>query len=166
MKTILTAFTALMLTATTASTANATEVNGNRYVLANKAVPQSYNSIVIRGDVDIILVQGTSNQMTLEGYQSQLENVTLNVYNNTLYVNTNSKVKGKKPVVYIPISDLRFLKVQGNSNVTTLGHLQAAHIIIELSAECHVAIKSTGNISISEFGNQEYVVEKWDMATL
>jgi len=166
MKTIITALTGLMLTAATFTTATAAETKTNHYVLTNKAVADAYHSIVVRGDVDIILVQGTSNLMTLEGYQSQLENLTLNVHNSTLYVNTKAKTKGKKPVVYIPVSDLRFLKVQGNSNVSTLGHLQAAHITIELASECHVAIKSTGNISISEFGNQEYIVEKWDMAGL
>ncbi|MES2778172.1 MAG: DUF2807 domain-containing protein [Bacteroidota bacterium] len=166
MKTILSALTGLILTATTVTTANAAEVKANRYVLASKAVTQSYNSIVVRGNVDIILVQGTSNQMTMEGYQSQLENVTLNVHGNTLFVNTTGKEKGKNPVVYIPVSDLRFLTVQGKSTVKTLGYLQAKNTIIELAAECHVELKSTGNISIAEYSSNEYVVEKWDMASL
>ena len=165
MKTILSALTGLILTATTVN-ANAAEVKANKYVLASKAVSQSYNSIVVRGDVDIILVQGTSNLMTLEGYQSQLENVTLNVSGNTLYVNTSAKTKGTKPVVYIPVSDLRYLKVQGNSDVKTLGHLEGTDLVIELAHECHVAIKTTANVSISEFSSNEYSVDKWEMASL
>ena len=165
MKTILTALTGLILTATTVN-ANASEVNVNRYVLASKAVSQSYNNIVVRGNVDIILVQGTSNQMTLEGYQNQLENIVFNVSGNTLYVNTAGKVKGAKPVVYIPVSDLRYLKVQGNSNVKTLGYLQGTDMVIELASECHVSIKTTANVSISEFSSNEYTIDKWEMAIL
>ncbi|MEO7311687.1 MAG: DUF2807 domain-containing protein [Chitinophagaceae bacterium] len=166
MKTILSALAGLILTATTVSNGNAAEAKTNRYVLASKAVSQSYNCIEVRGNVDIILVQGTSNLMTLEGYQSQLENVTLNVHGNTLYVNTTGKEKGKNPVVYIPVNDLRFLTVRGNSNVKTLGFLQATNTVIELEAACHVELKSTGKISIAEYSSNEYVVEKWEMASL
>ncbi len=166
MKTILSALTGLILTATNVSNATAAEVKTNRYVLANKAVSQSYNNIVVRGNVDIILVQGTSNQMTLEGYQNDLGNVTLNVSGNTLYVNSIAKTKGTKPVVYIPVSDLRFLKVQGNSNVSTLGYLKGTDMVIELASECHVSIKTTANVRISEFSSNEYVVDKWEMASL
>ena len=161
MKTILIALTGLILASSTSTKVNAAEVKANRYVLANKAVAQSYTDIVVLGNVDVTLVQGTSNQVTMEGYQSQLENVSMEVKGHTLYINTKGKSKGRNPMVYVPVSQLEFLRVQGNSNVKTLGYLQSPGLLIELASECHVEVKTTGEIEISEISSVEYKLEKW-----
>ena len=161
MKAILTALTGLIFAAATPSNSHAAEVKTNHYVLTNKALTQSYSNLVVLGDVDVTLVQGTSNQLTMEGYQNQLENVTMEVKGNTLYVSTKEKVKGKNPLVYIPVSNLEYLKVQGNSNVTTLGYLRSNDILIELASECNVQVKSSGRIAISDLSAADYVVNEW-----
>ena len=163
MKNIISALAGLVLTATTIN-ANAAELKSNHYILANKVV-QSYENIVVKGDVDVTLVEGTSNQLTMEGYQNDLENVSLEVVGNTLYVNTKSAKNGKKPMVYIPVTKLKFLDIRGNSNVKTLGYLQSNFEVL-IASECHLDLRSTGKISISNASTQEYFIEKWETAKI
>jgi septal ring-binding cell division protein DamX len=160
MKTVIKIAIAIVLFAAAPAYTNAKLLKTNKYVITNKAMATDYSRIEIQGNVDVILVQGTSNNLTIEGYQTQLANVAFKVENNTLYVTTVSKIAGEKPIVYIPVSALSFIKVQGNSDVKTLGALQTNNLVIDVASECHVAIKSTGNITISDYSSNEYSVVK------
>jgi len=163
MKTIIIAVTGLMLSLT--QTANARNANTivNNYQLTTKTVASGFTSLVVAGNVDIILVQGNTPQFSLEGYQNQLENITMKVVNNTLFVSTKKHIRGKNPVVYIPVNNLQYLTVEGNSNIATLGYL-TSNVDIELSSECKVSIKTSGRITISDKSTRAYQVEKWVVA--
>lgn len=165
MKTIITALTGLLLSTAGANNAQA-EVKANRYVLATKALAQSYNNVVILGDVDVVLVEGTSNNLTMEGYQSQLDQVSLEVNGNTLVVDTKKKVKGQRPLVYIPVSKLQHLTVKGRSIVTTLGYLQGSDVEVNIASDCQVQIKTTGTVSVNEIDGYTFEVEKWNTARI
>jgi|GEM_PF-7058033 len=164
MKKIIIALSALALTAATPK-ANAAELKSNKYVLTNKAMGQGYENLVVNGDIDVILVEGTSNQLTMEGYQNDLENVSLEVVGKTLYVNTKGAKNGKKPLVYIPVTKMKYLDIKGKSNVTTLGYLKT-DIEVMIAAECHIDLKSTGKITISEASTYDYQIEKWETAKI
>jgi len=164
MKQIIAALTGLLLTATNINAKEA-ELRSNNYVLSSKVVSQTYENIVVKGDVDVTLVEGSSNQLTLEGYQNDLDNVSLEVVGNTLYVNVKTAKNGKKPLVYIPVTNLKHLDIKGNSNVKTLGYLQS-NFDVFIASECHLDLKSTGKISILETSTQEFIIEKWEIAKI
>jgi hypothetical protein len=122
---------------------NAKLLPENRYVINTKAMQASYNSIEALGSIEIILVQGTSNSLTIEGYQDEINSIDFKVENNTLFVSNINNNGIEKVKVYVPLNTLSYLKVEGNIIVKSLGTISTNNLVVDVAGECHVSIKAT-----------------------
>ena len=122
----------------------------------------SYHAIVIKGDLDIKIVQGNTPGIMVEGTDFQLLNTVTMLKDDTLYVyQTNVKRSMKRTFLTINIDNISLLEVKGNSNVDctglinadflTLRALDGAQIKIDVRA-LKVDSKATGSSTINISG--------------
>jgi len=111
---------------------------------------------------DIVITQGSSQKIVLEGQQNILDNIKREVRNGTWRVNFDKSVKNAKPVkIYITMATLKDAGVSGSGNLsskgsfTGLGDLElyvsgSGNVDLQVEAEdVDGSISGSGEINLS-----------------
>ncbi len=94
-------------------------------LLSEVRTSQPYHSIMMQGDAELVLVPTAKFEITLEGTNDQLMNMTTLLKNDTLFIiQTNNKDrKGKKTRIEVGVKELASLYVKGNTKVSASGYI-------------------------------------------
>jgi hypothetical protein len=99
----------------------------------------------VQNDMDIVLLQAPSDDhsIILDGRASEKLNVRLN--NKTLFISERKGGK-EKTIVYLYVSNLKTLTVEGNSQVKTMGSLKTGKLDVFVDGNAKVHLRTTGNV--------------------
>ena len=116
-----------------------------------------YNTIAISNDINVVLVQGVSNTITIEGEKESLDQVNLEVTKGVLKISSKKRVKDKV-LVSVPVRHLQKLIVRGASQIFSMGIIQTEQLNLRIEGACKVDIKTTGTINVENDDQHGYEV--------
>ena len=118
MKTMFTLLAALVLQVSAAFA-------GTRQPVTETLQSDPYHAIVIKGDLEVVLVPSETFEVAVQGTAYQVRNVSVYRNNDTLYITeVNKNGRRKSPArVEIRVKDLALLDVTGNTSVYASGHI-------------------------------------------
>ena len=117
----------------------------------------AYNAIAISNDINVVLVQGESNTITIQGDKEGLDHVKLEVSKGVLKISSKKRVKDKV-LVSVPVRHLQKLIVSGASQIFSMGIIQTDHLNLRIEGACKVDIKTTGTINVENDDQHGYEV--------
>ncbi|WEK36881.1 MAG: DUF2807 domain-containing protein [Candidatus Pseudobacter hemicellulosilyticus] len=133
-----------MLFATAGKAAGGPSDTEKRYWVANAG----YNSIVIRNNVNVVLIEDSSTLLSIEGPEQCTRNVELKVENNTLTISSKRAAAGRHITVYVPVRKLQRITVKGESQVKTIGILDSEKLHLRIEGECQINVLVRGRTTV------------------
>lgn len=108
----------------------------------------SFDTLAISGSYNIHLKQGKKPQIRLEGTESDIENVAIDLRNRKLYITSKEKIDihqsgAPKLIIYITASQLEEIDIKGSPAITSENELQVEtlKIVSKGSSQCSLMIK-------------------------
>ena len=123
------------------------------------SVTASFNRIVVRDNVDVVLVEMPSQDVSIKGKARQCEDVKLEVKEGVLTIASRRPSAMKQAVVYVPVQQIESITVKGYSNVTSAGSLRSARLHIKIEGECRVNVINSGPVTVSNGPDHGYDYE-------
>lgn len=98
---------------------------GNKQPVTETLQSDPYHAIVIKDDMEVVLVPSETFEVAVQGTSYQVKNVTVYRHNDTLYITqVNKNGRQKSPTrVEVRVKDLALLDVIGNTSVYASGHI-------------------------------------------
>jgi hypothetical protein len=98
---------------------------GTRQPVTETLQSDPYHAIVIKGDLEVVLVPSDKFEVAVQGTAYQVKNVTVFRNNDTLYVTeVNKNGRHRSPArVEIRVKDLALLDVTGSTSVHASGYI-------------------------------------------
>ncbi len=117
-------------------------------------------NITISSDMNVVLIplHGNNEMISLEPKASGKLN--MRVSGNKLNLSLARSISGKeKTTVYVYVSNLKTITVESNSQVKTLGVLNAPRINVYVDGNSTVHLRSNGQINAYSIGDSEINVK-------
>ena len=127
--------------------------------IRNWQMPATFTSITVSNNIDIILAESGSQQISIEGRSRFVDAVKLEVVDGELRISGCKSGMCGKVRLYIPVSQLQKLTVRGTSEVNTMGILNSPRLLVNIEGHCLVNVKTKGKVVIkNEYGYEiDYV---------
>lgn len=125
-----------------------------------------FNTIVINGDVDVVLFEADDKTYETMGTNVNGEGLSFHVKKGILYVNRIGWPNKKKPVAHIPVKHLQMIEVNGRSNIRSNGFLQSDILKVQINEESNFDLKNRGKILFEKDRAIELHFENWKGAQL
>jgi hypothetical protein len=116
-----------------------------------------YSIIAVSNDIDVMLVQGTSNTITIQGENERTNLIKLEVVKGVLRISSKKPVKDKV-LVSVPVRHLQKLIVSGASQIFSMGIIETEHLKLRIEGACKVSIRTTGTINVENDEHHGYEV--------
>jgi Putative auto-transporter adhesin, head GIN domain len=123
------------------------------------SVTESFNRIVVRDNVDVVLVEMSSPEVSIQGKARQCDDVKLEVKEGVLTISSRRPAVMKQAVVYVPVQQIESITVKGYSDVKSAGTLRSAKLHIRIEGECHVNVVNSGPVTVSNGPDHGYDYE-------
>jgi hypothetical protein len=120
----------------------------------------SFNRIVVRDNVDVVLVETNSPTISIKGKAKQCQDVLLEVKDGVLTVSSRRPAIMKQAVVYVPVQQVEQITVKGYSDVSSAGALHSAKLHIQIEGECRVNVVNSGLVTVSNGPDHGFDYEK------
>lgn len=117
-------------------------------------------NITVASDMNVVLipVQNNDGKISLDPTASGKLNVKLS--GNNLYLSLVRRPSGKeKTTVYLYVSNLKTITVENNSQVKTLGIINAPKIDVYIDGESTVHLRSNGEIEAHSLNDSEIKIK-------
>jgi hypothetical protein len=122
-------------------------------------VTASFNRIVVCNNVNVVLVEETSQHFSIKGKSKWCEAVKLEVKAGVLTVSSSRTASMKQATVYIPVQQLEGITVKGYSDVESQGTLHCGKLNIHIEGECRVSVLNNGPVTVSKGPLHEFDYE-------
>jgi hypothetical protein len=100
-------------------------INGEGDIVKKELKIDQFSGVSLGFSGNIILTQGNTQKVEVEGQQNIIDNIKREVKNGTWKVNYEKNVRKAKPVtVYITMPILDYAAVSGSGNLTSDGHFR------------------------------------------
>lgn len=120
-----------------------------------RTVNAHFSKIVIRDDVNVVLIEDPSGEISMEGQAKWSEFLRFEVINGVLDVSCKKKGK-KKLTVFIPVQKLEEIIVKGRSKVGSIGILNSARLHVRIEGDCLVNVVNWGTITVDNDPDHEF----------
>lgn len=120
-----------------------------------------FENIVINGDIDIVLTESNNVQIEVKGEEKVVTGVKHFVKKGTLYLFAAKSAPEKKPTVYIQVSNLVYLEINGKSKVTSNGPLNSSKLRVMINGDVKFHVRNYGDILIESDEDIDLQFEKW-----
>ena len=112
--------------------------------------PQSINTIVVDGNVNITLVVAPNEpNVFISGNQNFTKNVETNISNGRMVVQAKTSSRSKDDMIYLYTADLTRLELNGDIQVSTIGIVDSDKLQVFINGNCHLNIQHKGNLNIA-----------------
>ena len=150
----------LVLTVTCFASAFATPVSETGSSSRKIILHTGFQKIVADGNVDVVLFENShETQIRTFGNSADLAATSITEEAGVLTIR-NSRKKGEKVLVYVPVNQISVIEARGNSKVSSASTLASPQLTLVVKGDCRLNIQSSGNIDVVENGDVEMVVEK------
>ena len=117
----------------------------------------AFHHAEIRGDVTMILTNGPTDRLWLRGDLTDLDHVQTTLKDENLVVNAENRKRRSKLTVYMSITGLTSLIINGDSEIFSAGTIQARDLEIFLDGTSLVSVKYMGAVKVLAVGRCEFV---------
>ena len=145
--------------ATSAAIANG---GGTDYKVRNWTATEKYSSIVVSGDISIVLIEDKASVVSIQGKEKMVDQACIEVKEGVLYVHGKKGPWRNKTVVYIPVQQLRRITVTGASEVASMGILNSDRLHIRIEGSCKVSVKNKGIVTVDNDEDFEVSYDKYE----
>ena len=150
----------LVLTVTCVASAFASPVAETGSSSRKITLQSGFQKIVADGNVDVVLFENShETQIRTFGNSADLAATSVTEEAGVLTIR-NTRNKGEKVLVYVPVSRLTVIEARGNSKISSATTLSSPQLTLVVKGDCRFNIQSSGNIDVVENGDVEMVVEK------
>ena len=130
------------------------------YKVRNWTATEKYNSIVVSGDISIVLIEDNASVVSIQGKEKMVDQACLEVKEGVLYVHGKKGPWRNKTVVYIPVQKLRRITLTGASEVASMGILNSERLHIRVEGCCKVSVKNKGVVTVDNDSDYEISYDK------
>lgn len=110
----------------------------------------------IWGNIEIILSPELSDRIIVEGSAEDINTIKVNLKKGDLAVHAKWMKQIGKTKIFVPAAMLRFMQVDGNSEISSAGFLNVPRLKVVLNGETSVKIQSAGEVNV-ETGDGYYL---------
>jgi hypothetical protein len=123
--------------------------------IRNWTVTESFHTIVVNDDVDVMLIEDPSAVISVEGLTKFVDAIQLQVKDGKLIISSTKHYINRRAFVFIPVRHLESIVVKGNSEVNTIGALQSSMLQVYIENDCLVSIRNNGQVKVENNGRIE-----------
>ena len=127
-------------------------------VISSKA---PFDNIIISGDIDVVLTESSFVQVEVKGDEKAVNGVKHFVKKGTLYLSAAKSAPEAKPTVYIQVSKLLYLEINGKSKVTSNGPLNSSKLKVMINGDVQFRVSNYGDILVESDEDIDLQFEKW-----
>jgi hypothetical protein len=124
------------------------------------ALDEKFNSIVAKGNIELVLVSNNSNTVNIEGLDKHVNELHLKIENGVLTVTGRKSFTRSRTVVYVPVRDLDKVILKANANVSSKGRIDSKNLLIRIEGTSTVNVKSSGDVMIDSDDLHEFNYQK------
>ena len=126
--------------------------------IATWSSAQEYSSILVKDDINVILVEAPTKTITIEGPDELVDAVKFEIRKGELRVSSSKRAAGKERVtIIIPVQTLNSLTVRGTSNVTSQELVSSPTIKVKITGTGQVSLKTKGKVVVDTDENHDYI---------
>jgi Putative auto-transporter adhesin, head GIN domain len=135
-----------LLTLSAASFAgNGSEKKNTEYSVVVKT-KAPFQMIVLNNGVDLVLTESSETRIEIKGEEKDVNNVAHSVKKGILYIGVKNASLKTKAVVYVSMSQLESIEVNGKSKITSNGFLKSSKLKVVVNDEAKFDLKNYGKI--------------------
>jgi hypothetical protein len=136
--------------------------------LANETVPEpsriflnagNIENISILSDMEVVLLQAPTGDHSIILDKLATEKLNLRLSNKTLYISGKRGDQKQKTIVYLYVSNLKSLTVDGDSQVKTMGSLETGKLDVFVDGNAKVHIRTSGTVKAHSLNDSEVAVK-------
>ena len=107
----------------------------------------SVEHLSIQDNMDVVLLQGAADDHSIILDQNASDKLNLKLSGKTLVIASHGTLlKKQKITVYVYVNNLKTITVEGNSQVKTIGSLDAGKLDVFIDGDAQVHLKTNGVI--------------------
>jgi hypothetical protein len=133
----------------------------NKTISAVIASGTVYDVIVVNNDIDIVL---TESPVAVTGEEKDVNLVKHQVKKGMLIIGSKMGSLKGKATVYVSVSSLKKLEINGKSFVTSNGALKSSKLIVVVNGEAKFDLRNYGDILFETDEDIDIQFEKWNDA--
>jgi hypothetical protein len=121
----------------------------------------SYKKIIISGAVKVVLVDNTADSFVIEGQEKNVQRISVAVSNGKLMIKTPAGNMKDRAVVYVPVSMINSVEVDGDIDVNSNVVLNTPLLLLSMNGESHARLRTTGQVKVDTAGDYEirYIIK-------
>lgn len=144
----------LAITATLSSFSQS--LTNDNYGVRKIKSTEAIKSLVVNDEVSVVLLNSSSDEISIEGDKNTIELYAVELKNNTLKVTNNSKDDRKAAIVYVPAALIDQVTINGNSAVTSKETLRNKHIAVWMNGTSNFWVKTYGKVYVQAADGFDY----------
>ncbi len=109
---------------------------------------EGIKSLVVNDQVSVVLLNSSSDEISIEGDKNAIELYAVEQKKNTLTVTNNSKDDRKAAIVYVPAGLIDQITINGNSAVTSKEFLRNKQIAVWMNGTSNFWVKTYGKVYV------------------
>ena len=118
---------------------------------------QAFENVEIMGEVTVILINSQSRNITLQGNSKDLDVIRTTKKGGTLEIDAEETRTASKLIVYLPAAGMHSLKVSGNAQIFSSGHINVDDLEIILNGDAKVKVYCYGNLKVKPAEGYELI---------
>jgi hypothetical protein len=136
----------------------------NKTISAVIASGTVYDVIVVNNDIDIVLTESPVAEIRVTGEEKDVNLVKHQVKKGMLIIGSKMGSLKGKATVYVSVSSLKKLEINGKSFVTSNGALKSSKLIVVVNGEAKFDLRNYGDILFETDEDIDIQFEKWNDA--
>ncbi len=127
---------------------------------------QSIYSIEVSHDMDVVLTESTDATIRIKGEENATKAVLYDLTKGRLKLVSKKGSLKNRITVFIPVQNLRWLKIKGASHVRSNGALASKQLQVTMTGEAKVELKNIGDIVFYTDNDIDMQIKKWSTTTV
>lgn len=152
MKKLIICLLAITATLSSFSQSLTNENYGVRKIKSTEAI----KSLVVNDEVSVVLLNSSSDAITIEGDKNAIELYSIELKKNSLTITNNSKENRTAAIVYVPAGLIDQVTINGNSAVTSKETLRNKHIAVWMNGTSNFWVKTYGKVYVQAAEGFDY----------
>ncbi len=121
---------------------------------------KTFDRVSVGENLNVEFSNAKNAFVKLEGNNSFVNGVSLQVINGTLFVTLKGDAKFYKGTVYLPVSNLKQIDINADAKVCSHEFLNCTNLTVSLADGAHAALKTKGHIAFKSIGESSLDFEK------
>ena len=117
---------------------------------------QPITSLVINGDISVVLLNGTSKEITIEGSAAAVKNFVVTQTNGAVTISDFSGQKRTVAIVYVPARLINKISLNGAAAVSSYESLYNKNIDVVINGDCKLWLKTYGSVTVDAINEFDY----------